>query len=1075
MSIPKMSVNNPVLANMLMIIIIVFGVYAWINLPRELTPEIALQTATVTTLYPGASPEEVEKLVTVPIEDAIEENVNKISLLLSTSSEGRSIITIDFEEMPDRDFDKELENLRTAVEQVNELPEEILDDPKVVELDISAGFPMLTIAVGGDISETQMREIAENLKDEILDIKNIASVRIAGLREREIWVEVNPDRLKAYQLPIAVVITALGASNLNLPAGTMELGNTEFMVRTMGEFTNPDTIGNTIIAVQPTGTPLRLSDVATVSDTYEKARTLSRIGGKPSISLTVQKKTEGNTISLVAKLRELVKKRRGDLPEGAELMAVNDYSVILKERLGILETNAFFGLALVVLMLLLFIGWRNALFAALGIPVAFMATFWFMSIAGYSLSGVSLFGLILVVGIVVDDAIVVIENIYRHIEAGEPPKVAAIRGAEEVGWPVVAASLTTICAFGPLMFMSGIPGQFMRIVPIMAILVLLASLFEVFVILPAHVAEWGKAKPRTGRSRLDSVRTRSRDAFTIGVRITGFFAWFGMFFDFIRNRYVRILKTTIRYRYAFVGGVLFIGLITCVGAFRVLDKELFPGEDFPQFYVKAEMPPSYGIQETTAVIAQLEIAAKTLPSSEVAAIVSNIGLHTPTSGLAEGVTYGSNFGELIIELTPKQERTRGVDEIIASMRKETETISGIEELNFITQEGGPPQGQDVEVKVKGERFGKLIELSEVLKTALTQIDGVYDIRDDFRTGKSELRIYLKPEKAHQYGLSTFQIAQTVRTAIEGAKATTYREADEAIDVIVKYKEDIFKNLAELNNLLIATPTGAIVPLRDVADITEEKGYADIRRFDGERAISVYASIDKEKTTAVKVNQALISAFADVESLYPGYQLDFRGVFDEIIESFSELWKLFIVGLLLIYVVLGAQFKSFVQPIIIMFAVPFGMIGAMVGLLLANATLSMVAMFGIVALSGIVVNDSIVLIDFINTYRERGFNRWYAILKGGSVRLRPIILTSLTTIFGLIPMALGLGGKSPIWMPMANTIIFGLALATTMTLFVMPGLYAITTDIRRFFLRNPEERFQTVSDEDMLGAAVPADD
>ena len=1076
MSIPKMSVNNPVLANMLMILIITFGLYAWINLPRELTPEIALQTATVTTLYPGASPEEVEKLVTAPIEDAIEENVNKINLLLSNSSEGRSIISVDFEEISDRDFDKELENLRTAVEQVNELPEEILDDPKVEELDISSGFPMLTIVVGGNISETQMRDVAENLKDEILDIKNVASVRIAGLREREIWVEVNPDRLKAYQIPIASVIAALGTSNLNLPAGTMELGNTEFMVRTMGEFANPDTIGETIIAVQPTGTPLRLKDIATVSDTYEKARTLSRIAGEPSISLSVQKKTEGNTIALVAELRELVQKRKGDLPEGAELTPVNDYSVILKERLGILETNAGFGLVLVVLMLLLFIGWRNALFAALGIPVAFMATFWFMSMAGYSLSGVSLFGLILVVGIVVDDAIVIIENIYRHIEAGEPPKIAAIRGAEEVGWPVVAASLTTICAFGPLMFMSGIPGQFMRIVPIMAILVLVASLFEVFVILPAHVAEWGKSKPRTGRSRLDNLRTRSGGAFTLSVRIVGFFAWFGMFFDFIRNRYVRILKVTIRRRYAFVGSVLFIGLIACVSAFLVLDKELFPGEDFPQFYVKAEMPASYGIQETTAVIAQIETAAKTLPSSEVAAIVSNIGLHTPTSSLMEGVTYGSNFGEVIIELTPKQQRTRAVDDIIAELRTKTTTVSGIEELNFITQEGGPPQGADVEVKVKGPRFEQLTELADVLQASLTAMDGVYDIRDDFRTGKSELRIYLKPEKAHQYGLTTLQIAQTVRTAIEGAKATTYREADEAIDVIVKYDEDNLTNIAALNNLLIATPTGAIVPLKDVADIIAEKGYSDIRRFEGERAITVYAAVDKEKTTAVKVNQALISAFADVGSLYPGYQLDFRGIFDEITESFSELWKLFIVGLLLIYVVLGAQFKSFTQPIVIMFAVPFGMIGAMVGLLLSNATLSMVAMFGIVALAGIVVNDSIVLIDFINKYRERGYNKWYAILKGGSIRLRPIILTSVTTVFGLIPMALGLGGKSPIWMPMANTIIFGLSLATLMTLFVMPALYAITTDLQGIFQRNPEERFQTVSDEDLLGAAVvPADD
>ena len=1058
-----------------MIIIIVFGLYAWINLPRELTPEIALQSANVTTLYPGASPEEVEKLVSAPIEDAIEENVNKIAFLFSTSSEGRSVISIDFEEMNDREFDKEMENLRTAVEGVNELPAEILDDPKVEELDVSSGFPMLTIVVGGTISETQMRDIAENLKDEILDIKNIASVQISGLREREIWIEVDPDRLKAYQIPIASVVAAIGASNLNLPAGTMELGNTEFMVRTMGEFANPDTIGETIIAVQPTGTPLRLKDIATVSDTYEEARTLSRISGAPSISLSAQKKTEGNTIALVAELRELVKEWKRDLPEGAELTAVNDYSVILKERLGILETNALFGLILVVLMLLLFIGWRNAMFAALGIPVAFMATFWFMSVGGYTLSGVSLFGLILVVGIVVDDAIVVVENIYRHIEAGEPPKVAAIRGAEEVGWPVLAASLTTICAFGPLMFMTGVSGQFMRVVPIMAILVLLASLFEVFVILPAHVAEWGRPKPRTGRSRLEGLRTRSSGAFSLTVVIVGFLAWFGTVFDLIRNRYIRILKVTIRRRYAFVGSVLFIGLIACVGAFVVLDKELFPGEDFPQFYVKAEMPPSYGIQETTDIIAQIEEAAKTLPSSEVAAIVSNIGIHTPTSGILEGVTYGSNFGEVIIELTPKQERTRGVDDIIAELRGKTTTISGIEQLNFITQEGGPPSGADVEVKVKGPRFEQLTELTDILKASLMQMDGVYDIRDDFRTGKSELRIYLKPEKAHQYGLTTFQVAQTVRTAIEGAKATTYREADEAIDVIVKYEEDNLTNLVELSNLLIATPTGAIVPLKDVADITEEKGYSEIRRFDGERAITVYASIDRQRTTAVEANQALMSTFADVQALYPGYQLDFRGIFDEIIESFSNLWRLFIVGMLLIYVVLGAQFKSFIQPIIIMFAVPFGMIGAMVGLLISNATLSIVAMFGIVALSGIVVNDSIVLIDFINKYRERGFNKWYAILKGGSIRLRPIILTSLTTIFGLIPMAVGLGGKSPIWMPMAYTIIFGLSFATTMTLFVMPALYAITTDLRRIFLKNPEERFRTLSADELLADAVPADD
>ena len=1075
MSIPKMSVNNPVLANMLMILIIIFGLYAWINLPRELTPEIALQTATVTTLYQGASPETMEKLVTAPLEEAIEENVNKINWMLSTSSEGRSSISVNFDEMNDRDFDKEMENLRTAVEGVNDLPEDILDDPKIIELDVASGFPMLTIVVGGNIAESQMRDIAENLKDKILEIKNIASVQIAGLREREIWIEVNPDRLKAYNLPISAVTTALQVGNLNLPAGTMEIAKTEFMVRIMGEFPHPDYIGDTIISVQPSGTPLRLKDVATVSDTYEEVRTLSRIGGEPSISLSVQKKKEGNTISLVAELRDLVEEYRSELPEGAVLTPVNDYSVILKERLGILETNAIFGLILVILMLFLFIGWRNALFAALGIPVAFMATFWFMSIAGYTLSGVALFGLILVVGIVVDDAIVVIENTYRHIEAGESPKVAAVRGAEEVGWPVLAASLTTIGAFGPLMFMSGISGQFMRIVPIMAIIVLVASLFEVFVILPAHVSEWGKARIRTGQSRLENLRTRAPRTFSLTIIFTGFFAWFTTVFDLIRKRYVRILKLTIRKRYVFVGSVLFIGLIICVGAFLVLDKELFPGEDFPQFYVRAEMPTSYGIEETTGIIAQLEDAAKTLPEDEVAAIVSNIGLYTPTSGLLQGIAYGSNFGELIIELVPKDQRTRNTDQIIAFLRKQTKDISGIEKLNFIKLEGGPPQGPDVEVKVKGKRFEKLVEIANRLKGTLSEIDGVEDIRDDFRTGKSELRIRLKPEKAAIFGMSTLQVSQTVRTAIEGAKATTYREADEAIDVIVKYDENRLQTIEELKDMLITTPMGTIIPLKDVAHIVEEKGYSDIYRFEGERALTVYASVDRTKTTPFAVNQALINTFANIESLYPGYRLDFRGVFDEIRESFGELWKLFIVGILVIYMILGAQFKSFSQPIIILCAVPFGMIGAMVGLLFSNATLSMIAMFGIVALAGIVVNDSIVLIDFINKYRERGFNRWYAILKGGSVRLRPIILTSVTTIFGLIPMALGLGGKSPIWQPMANTIIFGLAFATLMTLFVMPSLYAITTDLGNLFRRkSSEEPSHAMADGDLLNV-VPADD
>ena len=1046
MSLPKLSVSNPVLANLLMIVIIAFGTYAWIVLPRELTPEISFHSATITTFYPGASSEDVEKLVTAPIEDAIEENVNKTDITVSISSEGRSLITVQFEEISDREFDKEFQNLRMVVDRVNDLPAEILDEPQVQEIDVSTGFPMLTIAVGGEISEDQMKEIAENLKDEILEIKNIAAIRLAGVRKREIWIEVDPDDLKAYRLPIAEVINALKTHNLNLPAGTLEMGASEYLVRTMGEFNNLTEIENTIIRARRMGTPLRVRDVATVSDTYEKPRTLSHINGKPSISLTVQKKTEGNTIKLVKQIRELVERRGRDMPEGTELSVVNDYSVILKERLGILQNNALFGLILVVVLLYIFLGWRNALFAALGIPVAFMATFFFLHWSGYTLSGVALFGLILVVGIVVDDAIVVIENVFRRIQEGMPPKEAAVAGAQEVAWPVLAASLTTIAAFGPLMFMSGTPGQFLRIVPIVAILVILASLFEVFMILPSHIAEWGKAQSREQRRHV----------------------WF----DRARKRYVRILKLTIRWRYVVVCGALGFGALVCIGAFLQLERELFPGEDFPQFYIKAEMPPSFGLKETSAVLAKVEEVAMSLPSDERAAVATNIGLLTPTSGM-EGSSIRSNIGEVLIELVPKDKRKRSTDEIIASLRGKVEAISGIEKLTFDKLQGGPPQGTDVEVKVKGERFEPLVKIANSLKETLHQMDGVYDIRDDFLTGKSELRLRVKEERAHQYGLNIFQIAYNVRNALEGNITTTYRDADESIDVVVKYDSDGLQTIADLEELLIPTPNGTMVPLRDVAEAQEEGGYSEIRRFENERAITVSAAVDNDKTSAFAVNQVLIQTFKDIESLYPGYRLDFRGVFDEINESFGQLGRLFIVGILIMYVILGAQFKSFIQPIIILFAVPFGVIGAMVGLLIIGASLSMVALFGTIALAGIVVNDSIVMIDFINQYRIRGYHKWRAILKGASVRLRPILLTSITTIFGLIPMAIGLGGKSPIWMPIAYTIIFGLSAATLLTLFVMPALYAITTDVREVFVKR-EQVTQPVFEDAPL-VAERADD
>ena len=1058
MSIPKLSVSNPVLSNLLMVVITALGIYAWITLPRDLIPEIVTYTARISTFYPGASAETVEKLVTARIEDAIEK-VDQIDLITSKSSEGRSDISVQFEEISDRDFDKRIQDLRNAVDRIKDLPSELLDQPEVVAVDISNGVPMVTVAVSGDLDESQMKLAAEALEKQIIKIDGVSNIQVAGVRDREIWVEVDPDRLKSYNLVAEQVSLALSQRNLNLPAGVLEVGQSEFLVRTMGEFRSVAEIAETIIKVNTYGTPVRVKDIATVRDTYQEARTLSRINGQPSISLTIQKKNDGNAIRIIDQIRKIVtpytegktnpvnqmiqkassKLTPIELPPETKISLVNDSSVLLRERLGILQNNALLGLVLVVVFLWLFMGSRNAFFAALGIPTAILGALWILKLMGSSINASTLFGLILVIGIVVDDAIVVIENVFRRMEEGLSPAKAAIVGAQEVAWPVLSASLTTMAAFLPLILMSGIPGQFMRVVPITGVVVILASLVEVFAILPAHIAEW--SKPTTANSE----ESHSN--------------WFVN----IQDRYVELLNRILDWRYVIVFGTVLGTFVFSILAFISLPKELFPGEDFPQFYIKVDMPTDYGIEETTQFMEKLEKVVKSLPKEEYVALVTNIGLQTPTNGL-EGTSISSNVAEVLVELVPKDERNRSRDEIIEFLRLQMTEITGAEKIYFDKQEGGPPRGRDVEVKVKGDRIPQLVAIANQLKKKLSSIDGVFDVKDDFKSGKPEIRLRTKGEKLRQFGLTIFQVANNVRHAIEGNTCTVYRDADEAIDVVVKYTKNSMNTIDALSQMMIATPSGISVPLKDIAQISRENSLVDIKRFDVERAITVSASVDREVTSPAIATQMLQATFEDIGFRYPGYSLDFRGEFDQILESFKELGlKLLPMGVMLMYFILGAQFKSFLQPFIILFAIPFGVIGAMVGLLITQSTLSLIALFGVVALAGIVVNDSIVLIDFINQRRNQNQkSKTYddqekandpvdelrdAVLKGSRLRLRPIVLTSLTTIAGLIPMFLGLGGKSPVWQPLASTIIFGLLFSTLLTLFVMPALYYIIEGIR----------------------------
>ena len=1019
-SIPRLSVENPVFANLLMAAIVIAGSYAYLTLPRELTPDVSFQLAQIRTVYPAASPEEVESLVTVPIEEAVQADVSNIDLMTSFSSEGLSVVTIQFEEMSDRDFDREMRLMRDAVANIDDLPEEVVDAPKIIEIN-SSFEAVATVVVGGAASESETIELAEEIEADLMKIQGVSDVRTSGLREREIWVAVDPERLSAYRLSLQDISLALRRQNLNVPAGPLEVGALEYSVRALAQFQSIQDIENAVVRSLPSGEPLRVGDVAKVSDAFEKPRTLSRLNGKRAVSLDILKTNDGNTIRLVKLVREYAANRQADLPQNVEMSVVNDSSVILRERLGILQNNALFGLALVALLLYALLGWRNALFACLGIPVAFMAAFLFLYWSGGTINAVALFGLILVVGIVVDDAIVVIENIFRYVQEGLPPKEAAIRGAEEIGSPVLAASLTTIAAFAPLMLLSGVTGQFMRIVPMVAIIVLSASLLEVFVILPSHAAEWGRPP------RLDSSGRPRRQR------------WF----DALRRGYTRILARVIRHRYAALGVTLLVGAAATAAAFSILPRELFPGEDFPQVNIRIETPTSYSLQQTGKTISAIEAVAMELSEEERLAVTSRVGLHSARSNL-DSPPVRPNVGEVSVELTPKNERRRSVDEIVDDLRGKIALIAEIETLSVDKALGGPPSGKDVDVKVIGSDFEQMRAVSKRLQDALREMPGVYEIQDDYLVGRNELQIDVNKEKARALGLDAALIAQTARAALAGVVSTTYRDADESPDIVVKYAPEALKSPEDLGNIMIEAS-----PLRDVAEIRMAQGLAEIRRFEGERSIAVTASIVDGMNDPVSVNKALQASFAEFSGLYPDVSLDFRGVFDQINESFSEIGKLFIVGIIAIYVILGAQLKSFIEPFVVMFAAPFGIIGAMLGLLAIQATLSIVALFGVVALSGIVVNDSIVLMDFIKKGGERGMGKFRAALAGGKARFRPVLLTSVTTIAGLTPMAMGIGGKSPIWIPIASVIIFGLAASTLLTLFLIPALHVMTVDLREF--------------------------
>jgi len=1013
-SLPRFSVGQPVLVNLLMLGIVAGGLFCLFEMPQELNPNISFNWAFVTIPYPGASPQEAEDLVTIPVEKELDK-IDKVSEIQTTSGDGFAFFLVKFEDMSASEFTTKLQEVRLQVDKAG-LPEGTRA-PIVEDFGSDDFLPVISVAITYEDDPEAAAAVADDLAREIERLADVAKIQTSGLEEREIWVEVDPVRLTARHLTLGSVMQALARRNLNLPGGNLVVGRSEFQIRALGRFESIDEIESVVLQADHQGRLVRLGDVAAVRAVRAESSVVSRLNARPAMTISVSKKARGSTFAVVGGVKELVERFRSSAPGGIEFRTTIDTTRHIRDILGVLRNNALIGLLVIFALLYAFLGLGNALLAALGIPISFLIAFIVMYLTGNTINGSSLFAMIIVLGIVVDEAIIVLENVHRHRQQGLTLREAAIRGTEEVIGPITSGVLTTVAAFLPLMLIPGIMGKFMRVVPMVVCIALIASLFEATVLLPSHIHDWTRRSRHHAKPELP------------------LYIW-------LRDRYERRLRGCLRRRYVTLASA-FALFLAAVAAVPLVGVQMFGEEDLDYFTVLAKLPEGTSLTETDRVVSKIEAAALGLPAEELRHVEANSGLY---QGRDEW-TVRRNVGQVIVNLVDRRERDRPVDEIIADLRGRLADISGLAALHFEKPSGGPPVGKPISVRVSGKYFEELRAAVADLKGALAGIDGVQDVTDDFPEGRPEARVRIDEELAALRGLSVQDIALEIRTAIAGTIATTFRDGDEDIDIVVRLPEAGRGSLEDLADLRLIGPRGAAVPLADVASISVQPAASEIKRRNLQRTIIVGADIDKSRTSVDRAVSQTTARFGEISGRYRDVHLEVGGEFEEFATAFQDIGKLFLIGLVLIYLILGTQFRSYIQPLVILTTVPFGFIGAMIGLLVTGNKFGIVTLFGVVALAGIVVNDSIVMISFINNARRAGRDRWESLIEAGKTRLRPVILTSVTTIGGLLPTVIGIGGSSAVWRPLASTIAWGLVFSTLLTLLVIPCVISVLDDLK----------------------------
>jgi multidrug efflux pump subunit AcrB len=1037
--------RNGVAANLMMFVIIVGGLLTAFTLRKEVFPEIATDMITVTVPYPGAAPEEVEKAICVRIEERIQD-LQGIDRITSSAGEGSGTVSIEL--INGANVREVLDDVKGRVDAIDTFPDDA-EEPIVQELLVRR--QVINVAVWGDADEATLKHLGERVRDDISAISGITQVELASVRPYEISIEVSEDALRRHGLTFDFVATAVRRSSLDVPGGSIRTDGGEILIRTQGQAYRAPEFEKIVLMTRADGSRVLLGDVANVVDGFAETDQAARFDGKPAVLVQVFRVGEQDAVVIADAVKEYVETAQVRMPDGITLTTWQDDTQILQSRLDLLVRNGRMGLILVLVVLALFLRFRLAGWVSLGIPVSFLGAIWLLPSFDITINLLSLFAFLIVLGIVVDDAIVVGENIFRHFQMGKPGMQAAIEGAQEVALPVTFSILTSVAAFSPLLMVGGAVGKFMKVVPIIVIAVLAFSLIESLFILPSHLAHISHRDDRKERDPRGWTRVR--------LWVNRKLEWL------IKYTYEPTLAKAMEWRYtAFsIGVAIFIFTMGMVGA-GWIKFQYMPDVEADNVVAMLTMPLGTPVEVTEGAVRRIETSALELQKEIEEETGQEVFRHVLTSigeqpfrtaqsqghGGAGTVFSAAHLGELNIELVSSENRDITSAEIASRLKEKVGPIPDAVELTYSSSLFG--SGEDVNVQLSGNNIDELRAAAEALKAELAEYTGVSEIADSFRAGKEEIKVDVTPE-GEAMGLTRLDVGRQVRQAFYGEEAQRIQRGRDELRVMVRYPEDERRSVANLEEMRIRTPDGHEIPFAVAGEAQIGRGYAEIRRVDRRRAINVTADVDSTKANANEINASLVSTvLPDIMTQYPGVRYSFEGQQKEQAETMGGLGSGFLVALLLIYALLAIPFKSYIQPTIIMAAIPFGIVGAVWGHVVMGYSLTMLSMFGVIALTGVVVNDSLVLVDFINRAVRGGQPMHDAIREAGKARFRPILLTSLTTFVGLLPLLLERSVQAQFLIPMALSLAFGVLFATFVTLLIVPIGYLMLEDLQLWFMK-----------------------